>query len=174
MEFVRGLTSCPLSRPPAPLPNLHAGSRQIAVAPHRYRNGLCKPLHLVITDGGLWREACLLTFVSNCFPLYEVVATPVAEAEYRIPKPREATRSGIGVSRICDIRPHIGVNMPYKVYYHPHLPLAKVLQAIVVPKGRDPVWASGWKIAQIGKSTRLNSSHDCISYAVFCLKKKKL
>ena len=23
------------------------------------------------------------------------------------------------------------------------------------------------------KSTRLNSSHDCISYAVFCLKKKK-
>src|SRR5687768_18372591 len=27
--------------------------------------------------------------------------------------------------------------------------------------------------AQIGKSTRLNSSHGYISYAVFCLKKKK-
>src|SRR3712207_7391146 len=27
---------------------------------------------------------------------------------------------------------------------------------------------------QIGKSTRLNSSHANISYAVFCLKKKKL
>src|SRR5438105_11994260 len=26
---------------------------------------------------------------------------------------------------------------------------------------------------QIGKSTRLNSSHEWISYAVFCLKKKK-
>ena len=26
---------------------------------------------------------------------------------------------------------------------------------------------------EIGKSTRLNSSHDQISYAVFCLKKKK-
>src|SRR5258708_17675395 len=26
---------------------------------------------------------------------------------------------------------------------------------------------------QIGKSTRLNSSHQIISYAVFCLKKKK-
>src|SRR5437879_13702589 len=28
-------------------------------------------------------------------------------------------------------------------------------------------------IAQDRKSTRLNSSHRCISYAVFCLKKKK-
>src|SRR3989475_8722858 len=27
--------------------------------------------------------------------------------------------------------------------------------------------------AQIGRSTRLNSSHSQISYAVFCLKKKK-
>src|SRR5437879_9832868 len=26
---------------------------------------------------------------------------------------------------------------------------------------------------EIGRSTRLNSSHRCISYAVFCLKKKK-
>src|SRR2546430_7907133 len=34
-----------------------------------------------------------------------------------------------------------------------------------------------WEIAQLGqpdrKSTRLNSSHSQISYAVFCLKKKK-
>src|SRR5437879_7353754 len=29
------------------------------------------------------------------------------------------------------------------------------------------------KVAQDRKSTRLNSSHRCISYAVFCLKKKK-
>src|SRR2546421_4293025 len=35
---------------------------------------------------------------------------------------------------------------------------------------RDPVWASG---GGDRKSTRLNSSHDQISYAVFCLKKKK-
>src|SRR2546422_5650371 len=28
-------------------------------------------------------------------------------------------------------------------------------------------------LPQIGKSTRLNSSHGYISYAVFCLKKKK-
>src|SRR3712207_8324648 len=30
-----------------------------------------------------------------------------------------------------------------------------------------------YAIAEIGKSTRLNSSHANISYAVFCLKKKK-
>src|SRR3712207_8870253 len=29
-------------------------------------------------------------------------------------------------------------------------------------------------LVQIGKSTRLNSSHANISYAVFCLKKKKI
>src|SRR5437762_9610799 len=29
-----------------------------------------------------------------------------------------------------------------------------------------------WSFAQDRKSTRLNSSHRCISYAVFCLKKK--
>src|SRR5437879_8481196 len=29
------------------------------------------------------------------------------------------------------------------------------------------------KVRQDRKSTRLNSSHRCISYAVFCLKKKK-
>src|SRR5437879_8937823 len=36
----------------------------------------------------------------------------------------------------------------------------------------DFVEESGWR-AKDRKSTRLNSSHRCISYAVFCLKKKK-
>src|SRR5687768_17950410 len=43
--------------------------------------------------------------------------------------------------------------------------------------GRDIVWAvmdSGIDAAQDRKSTRLNSSHGYISYAVFCLKKKKI
>src|ERR1017187_4906878 len=35
-----------------------------------------------------------------------------------------------------------------------------------VPKNRPPPWIDR-------KSTRLNSSHRCISYAVFCLKKKR-
>src|SRR3989440_5469306 len=33
---------------------------------------------------------------------------------------------------------------------------------------------TAWELAQDRKSTRLNSSHDQISYAVFCLKKKKI
>src|SRR5437762_10410516 len=33
-------------------------------------------------------------------------------------------------------------------------------------------WDGGWRSGD-RKSTRLNSSHRCISYAVFCLKKKK-
>src|SRR2546421_2130959 len=37
-----------------------------------------------------------------------------------------------------------------------------------------PYCLSGAQVAKIDrKSTRLNSSHDQISYAVFCLKKKK-
>src|SRR5437763_10044798 len=49
--------------------------------------------------------------------------------------------------------------------------------------GRNLVRAEVWQLAQEflsptrpgedRKSTRLNSSHRCISYAVFCLKKKK-
>src|SRR3712207_9428950 len=46
-------------------------------------------------------------------------------------------------------------------------------------KRRGPTWvsiiANCYKVApQDRKSTRLNSSHANISYAVFCLKKKKL
>src|SRR2546429_4225375 len=39
-----------------------------------------------------------------------------------------------------------------------------------------PLRASGlltWNVSEDRKSTRLNSSHGYISYAVFCLKKKK-
>src|SRR5437879_10626219 len=37
----------------------------------------------------------------------------------------------------------------------------------------NPLAATGRDAAIDRKSTRLNSSHRCISYAVFCLKKKK-
>src|SRR6266487_6584246 len=44
--------------------------------------------------------------------------------------------------------------------------------------GFGPLWAWGWSLRAESpepdrKSTRLNSSHPSISYAVFCLKKKK-
>src|SRR5436853_1539954 len=38
---------------------------------------------------------------------------------------------------------------------------------------RDHYADHGWNLTQDRKSTRLNSSHLGISYAVFCLKKKK-
>src|SRR2546421_4250016 len=48
--------------------------------------------------------------------------------------------------------------------FHPHL-LDRRLRLV-----RMVVWVA---VEQDRKSTRLNSSHDQISYAVFCLKKKK-
>src|SRR5215216_2183292 len=39
--------------------------------------------------------------------------------------------------------------------------------------GGDRVWSDGRGNRRDRKSTRLNSSHQIISYAVFCLKKKK-
>src|SRR3712207_8198357 len=45
------------------------------------------------------------------------------------------------------------------------------------PDGTEPVTVSGFGMGASRsdrKSTRLNSSHANISYAVFCLKKKKL
>src|SRR2546429_2830031 len=38
---------------------------------------------------------------------------------------------------------------------------------------RPPDWQRALRLAGDRKSTRLNSSHGYISYAVFCLKKKK-
>src|SRR5437763_16702827 len=56
-----------------------------------------------------------------------------------------------------------GLKMP-KVYDPDVIEVAK--------KTQDPV-KDLWGFGQDRKSTRLNSSHRCISYAVFCLKKKK-
>src|SRR3712207_8911769 len=44
---------------------------------------------------------------------------------------------------------------------------------VVDVAGRLPAGASGQAVVEDRKSTRLNSSHANISYAVFCLKKKK-
>src|SRR5689334_24120994 len=40
-------------------------------------------------------------------------------------------------------------------------------------KGETEARGRGRRLAEDRKSTRLNSSHSSISYAVFCLKKKK-
>src|SRR5688572_32611271 len=58
------------------------------------------------------------------------------------------------------------------------LPLDKDLNTWLVGQWRYPLNEYSWEIPEGGgpqdrKSTRLNSSHSQISYAVFCLKKKK-
>src|SRR5207253_6209712 len=42
------------------------------------------------------------------------------------------------------------------------------------PTSESPTSLAPWKRLTDRKSTRLNSSHVAISYAVFCLKKKKI
>src|ERR1039457_4733192 len=53
-----------------------------------------------------------------------------------------------------------------------------VLSDLVCPVGNRFALRHGWEIVNVDpvdrKSTRLNSSHLVISYAVFCLKKKKI
>src|SRR5437879_9724197 len=61
-------------------------------------------------------------------------------------------------------------------------PRATRVKLHVIAISRQPTRKRAWKSASCRimitasldrKSTRLNSSHRCISYAVFCLKKKK-
>src|SRR3712207_8503789 len=43
----------------------------------------------------------------------------------------------------------------------------------VIVRGWPALWFGGTGVTKRSESTRLNSSHANISYAVFCLKKKK-
>src|SRR5205809_1342131 len=51
--------------------------------------------------------------------------------------------------------------------------LAKAVKATLGPSGRNVILDKKFGSPTDRKSTRLNSSHGYISYAVFCLKKKK-
>src|SRR3712207_9567055 len=55
----------------------------------------------------------------------------------------------------------------------PRLPHEETHQEVEVPLLADPRQAAEARRSGDRKSTRLNSSHANISYAVFCLKKKK-
>src|SRR3989337_3382670 len=60
-------------------------------------------------------------------------------------------------------RPPRSTLFPYTTLFRSHL-----------PGGPDsPLWHNDFEAFLDRKSTRLNSSHGSISYAVFCLKKKK-
>src|SRR5256885_16933921 len=66
----------------------------------------------------------------------------------------------------------------YTLSLHDALPISELLSARIVAFGEDFPGRVRLRRTQINsardrKSTRLNSSHLVISYAVFCLKKKK-
>src|SRR5271163_5187671 len=61
-------------------------------------------------------------------------------------------------------RPPRSTLFPYTTLFRP-LPQCR--------RGHCPARKEMWRASGDRKSTRLNSSHDQISYAVFCLKKKK-
>src|SRR3712207_8643845 len=72
-------------------------------------------------------------------------------------------------------RPPRSTLFPYTTLFRSELPFAAAadyydfLDFIL----RTDISVSEWERLQDRKSTRLNSSHANISYAVFCLKKKK-
>src|SRR5256885_5912639 len=75
-------------------------------------------------------------------------------------------------------RPPRSTLFPYTTLFRSHLNLLLLLEKIVHPGNYGaPVIQAMMPASRIEiadrKSTRLNSSHLVISYAVFCLKKKK-
>src|SRR2546421_9697596 len=77
-------------------------------------------------------------------------------------------------------RPPRSTLFPYTTLFRssPHRPQARgfIMRGRVGPPGTPPISIRILRQPPFNrdrKSTRLNSSHDQISYAVFCLKKKK-
>src|SRR5437879_6896123 len=68
------------------------------------------------------------------------------------------------------------IRLPPRSTLFPYTTLFRSVRGIGPPSGCNPAGLFGGGVGtspQDRKSTRLNSSHRCISYAVFCLKKKK-
>src|SRR2546430_12527308 len=62
----------------------------------------------------------------------------------------------------------------YTLSLHDALPISTELTFRMPPRRFAIICGRMWRVSEVDrKSTRLNSSHSQISYAVFCLKKKK-
>src|SRR2546421_9254455 len=74
-------------------------------------------------------------------------------------------------------RPPRSTLFPYTTLFRSNdfskIRLARALDVVAGPGGVPTCRSASGHTARDRKSTRLNSSHDQISYAVFCLKKKK-
>src|SRR2546422_3692821 len=79
-------------------------------------------------------------------------------------------------------RPPRSTLFPYTTLFRSLLKVAdpeplgrkRLAEEVPVDAGHDPEQRRHPRAVRDRKSTRLNSSHGYISYAVFCLKKKKL
>src|SRR5437762_9177666 len=70
-------------------------------------------------------------------------------------------------------RPPRSTLFPYTTLFRSHIHFHLAREALFRPEPNGNLGCP--TMPQIDrKSTRLNSSHRCISYAVFCLKKKKI
>src|SRR5436189_846476 len=89
---------------------------------------------------------------------------------HSLPCPRPACQSLIFFLMIR--RPPRSTLFPYTTLFR-SLPVIGVPFAVGALNGLDALLATAQVPSGVDrKSTRLNSSHRCISYAVFCLKKK--
>ena len=91
---------------------------------------------------------------------------------FRLPPPSAGAIGATGLATALATFGIIGVGANELIAY-PYWCLEKGYARFTGPRNDSPEWASraaGWMRDR--KSTRLNSSHVVISYAVFCLKKK--
>src|SRR3989442_8175429 len=74
-------------------------------------------------------------------------------------------------------RPPRSTLFPYTTLFRSSSGVSALAAALVIGRrkgyGREPMQPHNLPLTEDRKSTRLNSSHVRISYAVFCLKKKK-
>src|SRR2546421_874002 len=89
----------------------------------------------------------------------------------------QATRTYLELSRETQFKPGFGA-FPDLVIERVERPTPELYRECYRSVGEAYHWRDRWdwtdaEIRTDRKSTRLNSSHDQISYAVFCLKKKK-
>src|SRR5258708_3433073 len=91
-------------------------------------------------------------------------------------KPKNTTRGGL--RRFCRVDTANTIENPRSAHFSP---MRSMLLNGVTQNGNRKIGVAGkkpkrgtWRLpVSDRKSTRLNSSHQIISYAVFCLKKKK-
>src|SRR5437879_8089847 len=116
----------------------------------------------------------------DCGPVEHVFhfASPAAPADYMVHGITTLRTGSLGTLRALDLARKYGARFllasASEVYGDPNQhPQHEDYWGNANPVSERSVYTQAKRLSD-RKSTRLNSSHRCISYAVFCLKKKKL